>query len=100
MRSHRKKGPQRVSSLIDEVIRDLQPPADSWFDTLKDEWEQIVGPAVAAHAKPERIEGGALFVRVSSHIWQAELRGGLGAAILEKVRGQVSPDIRRIRWIT
>lgn len=39
-------------------------------------WTEIVGETVAAHARPERIDGDALVVTVDSPAWASYLRTG------------------------
>jgi hypothetical protein len=88
-----------AQSLVDDVLRELKPPVDSWFDTICEQWDSIVGTAVAAQTAPERMEGTELYVRVSSHIWRQELRSGVGNDILKKIRGSICPKLTRINWI-
>lgn len=88
-----------TQSLIDGVLRELKPPVDSWFDTIHEQWNETVGPAVAAQTVPERMEGTELYVRVSSHVWRQELRSGVGNDVLKKIRGNICPKLTRINWI-
>jgi len=37
-------------------------------------WDAIAGPAVAAHARPERMQRGVLVVRVDGAEWMQELQ--------------------------
>lgn len=61
-------------------------------------WERLVGPGLAAHAAPQRIQDGILFITVEDAVWANELfmwRSG----ILKKMHqtlGDVS--IRDIRF--
>jgi hypothetical protein len=88
-----------AQSLVDDVLRELKPPADSWFDTICEHWNDLVGPAVSAQTVPERMEGTELYVRVSSHIWRQELRSGVGNDIVKKIRSTICPKLTRINWI-
>ena len=49
-------------------------------------WAEIVGETVAAHARPERIEGTALVVTVDSPAWASHLRTD-AAGLLAKLSG-------------
>jgi predicted nucleic acid-binding Zn ribbon protein len=60
-------------------------------------WEELVGTAIANHAKPERMRNGVLWVQVTDASWRHELhlmRGGLverinnalGDAVVEELR--------------
>ncbi len=90
---------QSSRNLIDQLLNELRPPTESWLTTLRDCWAEVVGEAVAANTQPDRIEGQTLIVRVANHLWQAELRGGLGRIILSELRRKVCADIKNIRWV-
>ena len=88
-----------LSSVIEEIIEKLKPEADSWFEVLKSNWQNIVGNDIAKNTKPVKIEESVLFVKVSSHIWKAELKGGLGNVILKRVQKDITNKIKKIRWM-
>lgn len=66
---------------IPETIRDVLGRAlrrsklDSKFKQFefKRHWDEAVGPAVAAHSRPERFSGNSLVVKVDSSLWAQEL---------------------------
>ncbi len=88
-----------ASSLIDQVINELKPPAESWFGNIEEQWESIVGETVAENSKPEKIVDNTLIVRVSNHIWKTELiSGDLGRKILKIIQQKVSKRIKKIYW--
>ena len=87
-----------IGSVIEEIIGHIKPPADSWLDNVKENWEKIVGPEVAKNTKVECIEESVLLVHVSSHIWKNELRSGLGNIILKKIQNEITDKIKKIRW--
>jgi predicted nucleic acid-binding Zn ribbon protein len=37
-------------------------------------WEELVGPGIAAHAKPVSLRRGVLLVEVDSNAWATQLR--------------------------
>jgi len=95
----RKSNFRTASSLIDDVIKELKPPAESWFGNIEEQWESIVGKTVAEHAHPEKIVDNILIVRVSNHIWKTELiSGDLGRKILKIIQQKVSKKIKKIYW--
>lgn len=98
MKSERNNRFKKCHSLIDELLNELRPPSDAWIDSVKSEWTSIVGPVIAAHTAPQRIEGPVLIVKVSNHIWRNELRSGIGRDIEQKVHCQICCAITRIRW--
>lgn len=47
-------------------------------------WDQVVGPQLAAHTAPLRLQGGVLVLAAESPLWAAEVRQ-LGTAITARV---------------
>jgi len=88
-----------IGDVIEVIIGQIQPPADSWLDSIKEKWEDIVGSEIAKNTKIERIEESILLVKVSSHIWKSELRGGLGTVILKRIQSEVTNKVKKIRWM-
>jgi len=88
-----------IGDVIEVIIGQIKPPADSWLDNIKEKWEDIVGPEIAKNTKIVRIEESILLVKVSSHIWKNELRGGLGTVILRKIQTEITDKIKKIRWM-
>ena len=69
---------------------------------LTDRWSEAVGEAIAAHARPERLEAGRLTVVVDDPAWATELRyhsarildalnANPGAATISELRLRVQP---------
>ena len=88
-----------ISDVIEVIMDQIKPPADSWIDNIKENWENIVGSEIAKNTKIDRIEESILLVKVSSHIWKNELRGGLGNVILKKIQTEITDKIKKIRWM-
>jgi predicted nucleic acid-binding Zn ribbon protein len=65
-------------------------------------WEQIVGPQLAGHTAPLRLQGGVLVLSASSPLWAAEVRQ-LARMITERINErmgagtvrQVTVSVRR-----
>jgi len=88
-----------MGDVIEVIINRIKPPADSWLDIIKEKWENIVGDNIAKNTKIIRIEESVLIVKVSSHIWKNELRGGLGTTILKRIQNEITNKIKKIRWM-
>ena len=73
-RRQRRDDPQRlttaISGLIDEQGWRLAAATGSMFGR----WEQIVGPELAAHTKPEGLADGELTITVDSTAWATQVR--------------------------
>ena len=57
-------------------------------------WEEVVGPQVAARAKPVRIRDGVLEVRVDHPVWMQQLQL-LKPKILAKLNAQLGENVIR-----
>jgi predicted nucleic acid-binding Zn ribbon protein len=63
------------------------------------EWERLVGPGIAAVARPERIAAdGTLFVRVSTHGWMTELQL-MTPEIIARLNAGRGSRVRNLRWL-
>ena len=66
--------PRPVGASLDGVARRLGAPRASVLGTVFAQWEEIVGPSVAAHAQPKSLRGGVLVVGADQPGWAAQLR--------------------------
>jgi hypothetical protein len=65
---------------------------------IEREWAAAVGPAVAAHTRPGRLDRDQLVVFVDSSPWLSELQRFAVAELLEKVQARFGRErIRRVR---
>lgn len=55
---------------------------------LHAQWESIVGPQLAAHTAPLRLQGGVLVLAASTPLWAAEVRQ-LGRVIVSRVNDRL-----------
>lgn len=61
-------------------------------------WPEIVGPQVAMHARPGRLERGLLVVYVANSVWLAELNRLFQKPMLENIRRHLGTnDVRALR---
>jgi predicted nucleic acid-binding Zn ribbon protein len=67
------------------------------FRRLQENWSHIVGPAVACHARPVRIERQVLYVAVANPMWGQTLTLER-AHILNKLHQQFQIELRDIRF--
>jgi predicted nucleic acid-binding Zn ribbon protein len=60
-------------------------------------WEQIVGPELAGHCRPARLDNGELTCVAESTAWATQIRL-LSPTILDRITAEVGPDVvRRLR---
>jgi predicted nucleic acid-binding Zn ribbon protein len=55
-------------------------------------WERVVGPDVAKHSRPVKLDGGVLTVEAESTAWATQLRM-LAAGLLKNIAGEVGHNV-------
>ncbi|MDQ3570057.1 MAG: DUF721 domain-containing protein [Actinomycetota bacterium] len=91
--------PRRVGVSLDHLTRTLGAPPAAVMEAVFSRWEDVVGPAIASHARPLSLQGGLLVVIVDEAAWGSELRyraRDLLARIAERV-GPGAPDAMAVR---
>lgn len=87
-----------VATIAQEIIKELKLDARVTELRLLNEWPQIVGPQVAAHARPGRLERGVLTIFVANSVWLAELSRMWLKPMLNNIQRQLgSADVRSLR---
>ncbi|MDQ6614963.1 MAG: DUF721 domain-containing protein [Actinomycetota bacterium] len=76
--------PRPVADSLPGLARSLGAPSPSVLGALFERWEEIVGPAIAAHAWPIRVQGGVLRIGVEQPAWATQL-AFLGPELVRKV---------------
>ena len=66
--------PVRITSSLDKVAKRFGTSSAIAFNGLFERWDELVGPSIAAHAKPVSLRRGHLRVEVDSTAWAAQLR--------------------------
>jgi Dna[CI] antecedent, DciA len=92
------RGPRPVGEALDDVVSGLGPSPPGGgaprgdgdrggaaaLGTVFSRWEELVGEAVARHARPLRLAGGTLVVAVDQPAWATQVRV-LAPGILTRV---------------
>ena len=65
--------PMRVKQLLGPLGRKIGIADSAASSRLWQEWVEIVGPDVAAHAEPTSLRDGVLRVRTESSVWATEI---------------------------
>ena len=78
------EGPRPVRDSLDAFARRLGASDAAPLALVFAHWEEIVGPAVAAHARPKSLVRGALVVAVDQPAWATQLRY-LGPQLVERI---------------
>ena len=75
------RDPARLGPSLDRVAKKLGAPTANALSGLFHRWEELVGPGIAAHAKPVSLRAGQLVVEVDSSAWATQLRFMTGELI-------------------
>jgi predicted nucleic acid-binding Zn ribbon protein len=89
------RGPRSVREGLARVSRELGIAEPDAFETVNSQWPEIVGPAVAARARPRHLRDGVLTVDVDDGGWATQLRYSEGDVIARYAAAGV--EIARVR---
>lgn len=86
------RDPQLFGALLGQLMRDRgwqRPAAEA---SLFGAWERVVGPEVAQHCRPVRLEAGELTLEASSTAWATQLRL-LTGSLLKQIAAAVGHNV-------
>jgi predicted nucleic acid-binding Zn ribbon protein len=83
-RSRRDSGPQSLDASLDALSSQLGMAESRGLARLFAQWEDIVGPAIAGHVRPQRLDKDVLVVTVDHPAWATQVRH-LGDDLLDRV---------------
>lgn len=97
------RGPQPLAAGLDAVVQGLAPPARpapsaATWGTVFSRWDDVVGPGVARHAHPLRLEAGVLVVAVDQPPWATQVRT-LGPRILATIADLTGEPLERMEVV-
>lgn len=72
-RTHR-DDPQPLSTALDGLLADQGWQTEAAVGSVFGRWDQLVGPDVAAHTRPEQFNDGELVVIADSAAWATQMR--------------------------
>jgi predicted nucleic acid-binding Zn ribbon protein len=98
-RRGRQRQAERAGALVGDLLARLGVAGAVREQRLITQWESIVGPRVASRARPDGLERGVLYVRVSNSAWMHEL-AFLREAMIEAARRVTGdpPLVKEIRF--
>lgn len=88
------RDPQPLGAVLDRLVKARgwqQPAAEA---TVFGAWERVVGPDVAQHSRPVKLEGGELTVEARSTAWATQLRL-LAGSLLQQIASEVGHNVVR-----
>jgi predicted nucleic acid-binding Zn ribbon protein len=70
----RREDPQPLSTALDGLLADEGWRTAAAVGSVFGRWDQLVGPEMAAHTRPERFSDGELVVIADSAAWATQVR--------------------------
>ena len=64
---------QRAGDVLPALLKELRLDARQAEAEIVKVWNSLIDPAVTAHAQPENLHKGTLFVNVDSSVWLTEI---------------------------
>ena len=88
--------PQPLADSVDRLVRSLGAPSAQLTQSVFADWDEIVGPAIAPHARPHALRERTLVVAVADPAWATQLRFLEGELIGRITAATGSDEIRAI----
>ncbi|WP_446217584.1 DUF721 domain-containing protein [Micromonospora sp. IBHARD004] len=88
------RDPQPLGAVLDRLVKARgwqQPAAEA---TVFGAWERVVGPEVAQHSRPVKLENGELTVEARSTAWATQLRL-LAGSLIKQIASEVGHNVVR-----
>jgi predicted nucleic acid-binding Zn ribbon protein len=90
------KGPRRLDSALDQVLDRLELTEAVERHAVFREWGERLGPEIARAARPYRVDGDTLIVRVTTSAWLNELSLRQGELLKRLNAGRRRSSVRRL----
>jgi predicted nucleic acid-binding Zn ribbon protein len=84
--------PRRLTGSLDRLARRIGAPSAGALGTVFGKWEEVVGTAVAAHARPVALRRGHLVVAVDEPGWATQVRF-LSADLLKRLADELGEGL-------
>lgn len=81
------RGPKPLDDSLDRVSRQLGLEGSKGLGAVFARWEEIVGPAMAEHVQPFRLDAESLVVTVDHPAWATQIRH-LSDPLLDRIAEQ------------
>ncbi|SCG49916.1 DUF721 domain-containing protein [Micromonospora inositola] len=88
------RDPQPLGAVLNRLVKARgwqQPAAEA---TVFGAWERVVGPEVAQHSRPMKLENGELTVEARSTAWATQLRL-LAGSLIKQIASEVGHNVVR-----
>ena len=93
------RDPSGIAEVLPSVLKQFGVEHTIWTERLTAEWPNIVGEAIARHARPGRLDGDTLRIFVTDNVWLHELKRFGPKTLVEKIRNATGISaVRRIQF--
>ena len=89
------RDPVPLSASLDAVVGGLRGPGRRDVGGVFGRWDDAVGPQVAAHAQPVRLDDGVLLVEVDEPAWATQM-SFLATTVRERLAEVAGVTVERI----
>jgi predicted nucleic acid-binding Zn ribbon protein len=86
------RDPQKFGAVLERLMKARgweKPKAEA---TVFGAWERVVGPDIAKHSRPVKLDAGVLTVEAESTAWATQLRL-LAASLIKNIAGEVGHNV-------
>ena len=87
--------PIPISSALDGVVRSLRGPSREAVGGLFGRWDEAVGPQVAQHVRPRKLDERTLVVDVDDPAWATQVKF-LTPMIIERLATVAGVEVERV----
>jgi predicted nucleic acid-binding Zn ribbon protein len=87
----------RIDEPLGRIRRELGMGEVAEIDLVAAEWEELVGPALAAHCRPRSVRAGVLRIVVDSPAWAGQLRYLDDVLVARITESLPAVDVREVR---
>lgn len=89
------RDPIPLSSALDGVVQSLRGPSRKVVGGVFGRWDELVGPQVAGHVRPLKLDEGVLTVEVDDSAWATQMKF-LSSMVIDRLAEVVDVRIERI----
>ena len=94
----RADGGIRLGDAVEEFLKTLGLDQQVALGQIEEQWAAAVGPLLAQHTRPGRLERGDLVILVDNSAWLSEIQRYARTELLGKLQERFGKDrIRRLR---
>lgn len=87
--------PRPLSDGLDAVVKSLKGSSAGTVRGVFGQWADAVGPAIAAHVRPIKLDGAVLVVEVDEPGWATQLRY-LDREVMERLHSVTGARVERL----